>query len=191
MFFTPLSTESETYRASSIRPNSGRLPNTPKYKNRYSAITVVLAAPRCTILAIRRSPDTTKAPAPVCNDVYESHLEGRYVKSVVRYANGTIAQDGMLLAESFHTLNTRLNAQFKSIVGRPIEYAATVYYYGIYRNECERRGVEYSPAGDIDTTIFNESMIPLIQANYNNKEAGFGKINYVDKYCAAKSAGII
>ena len=34
-------------------------------------------------------------------------------------------------------------------------------------------------------------MIPLIQANYDNKEAMLGKINYVGKYCAAKSAGII
>ena len=134
---------------------------------------------------------TTTTTLPVCNDVYESHLEGRYVKSVVRYANGTIAQDGMLLAESFQTLNSRLNTHFKSIVGRPMEYAATVYYYGIYRDECARRGVAYTPAGDIDNAIINESMIPLMQANYNNYEAGFGKINYVDKYCAAKSAGII
>ena len=72
-----------------------------------------------------------------------------------------------------------------------MEYAATVYYYGVYQDECIRRGIAFNPKTDVNNDINNETMIPLMQANYDNKEAAYGRINYVGKYCAAKSAGII
>ena len=80
---------------------------------------------------------------------------------------------------------------YLSIVGRPGELAGIMNYYGIYESECTSRGIPYTPSGTVDSTIMTDVIRPGMVAAYNNYEAGLGKINYVGKYCAAKSAGII
>ena len=64
------------------------------------------------------------------------------------------------------------------------------YYYGIYQTECTNAGLPYSTS-DIHAEIINDKIVPLMKARYNAYEASFGPINYAERYCAAKSAGII
>jgi hypothetical protein len=130
--------------------------------------------------------------AAVCVDEYTYTMEARYIKSVVRYAGSTLNKNELLVDGALQNLATQINEYYKSIVGRPGEMAGILHYYGIYESECASRGIPYTPSGAVDSTIMNDVMRPLITANYNNNgEAALGKINYVGKYCAAKSAGII
>ena len=144
------------------------------------------------------SKSITVSPA-VCVDEYKSTMQARYVKSVVRYSNGSTNlwidynnQENWLVDEALQNLANQINKLYLTHVGRPAEKAGMTYYYGIYESECTSRGIPFNPISSLDASIMTDVITPLIIANYtNNGEAALGKINYVGKYCAAKSAGII
>ena len=90
----------------------------------------------------------------------------------------------------FTNLSGEINKQYRMIVGRNAEIAGMDYYYGIYQSECAHAGLPYSPK-DVYLVIINEKIAPIMRAAYQEREATLGPIIYENKYCAAKSAGII
>ena len=126
-------------------------------------------------------------------------MQAKYVKSVVRYSDGSVNvwidynnQEHWLVDKALQNLADQINNLYLGIIGRPAEKDGMMYYYRIYESECRARGIPFTPDTTVDADIMNDVMRPLITYNYkNNDEAAMGAINYVGKYCAAKSAGII
>ena len=88
-----------------------------------------------------------------------------------------------------NTTNTRSSACIVTFDG--FHYQSPELSLLKHESECKSRGIPFTPYGPIDSKIMSDVIRPDFIAEYNRNEAKAGKITYVGKYCAAKSAGII
>ena len=104
---------------------------------------------------------TTTTTLPVCVDTYANYAEGKYVKSVVKYAYGKIEQNAMHFVQTspHQELAFYINQAYKQIVGRNAEKAGMDYYYGMYQNECTRQNLTFNPNG-VYLSIINDNIKP-------------------------------
>jgi hypothetical protein len=70
----------------------------------------------------------------VCIDEYVNSSGARYVKSVIKYSNGTIVKDAMLLDSTTQMLIVEINKLYLSVIGRPGEMNGISAYYSVYES---------------------------------------------------------